>query len=196
MTKSLCCYYWNLVHCLYWARKLLPVVSSYLQQCTNLETELDSMIAHVSLEHVTQFVSLAIITLINIVPSYYVCSFSFFSTELWPWNPCKSHEVCCYISVKNAVHYSANYVWHFISKLLRNWFCFSSFLRTYQSATYYVPLVSIAIIANITKQHNRGLNNTKSAYSITRVEEHKCYHSLRICRYISSLWSQKLQVSN
>ena len=30
------------------------------QQCANMEVELDSMIAHVSLEHVTQFVSLAI----------------------------------------------------------------------------------------------------------------------------------------
>ena len=41
-----------------------------------------------------------------------------------------------------------NYVWHFISKLLRNWFCFTSFLRTYQSATYCVPLVSIAIYSS------------------------------------------------
>ena len=61
-----------------------------------------------------------------------------------------------------------NYVWHFISKLLRNWFCFSSLIRTYQSATYYVLLVSMAIIANITKQHSSVLNNTTSADSITR----------------------------
>ena len=83
MTKSLCCYY--LVHCLYIerVRESLPVVSSYLQQCANMEVELDSMIAHVSLEHVTQFVSLAIMQgsqddLMNIVPSYYVCSLSLF----------------------------------------------------------------------------------------------------------------------
>ena len=64
-------------------RKLLPVVSSYLQQYANLEADLDSLIAHVSLEHVTQFVSLAIMQgsqddLMNIVPSYYVCSIFFF----------------------------------------------------------------------------------------------------------------------
>ena len=40
-------------------RELLPVVSSYLQQCATAERELDSMMCHVSLEHVTQFVSLA-----------------------------------------------------------------------------------------------------------------------------------------
>ena len=81
MNKSLCCYY--LVHCLYIEIVKLPVVSSYLQQCANVEAELDSMIAHVSLEHVMQFVSLAIMQgsqddLMNIVPSYYVCSISFF----------------------------------------------------------------------------------------------------------------------
>ena len=81
MNKSLCCYY--LVHCLYIEIVKLPVVSSYLQQCANVDVELDSMIAHVSLEHVTQFVSLAIMQgsqddLMNIVPSYYVCSISFF----------------------------------------------------------------------------------------------------------------------
>ena len=79
-------------------RELLRVVSSYLQQCANLEADLDSMIAHVSLEHVTQFVSLAIMQgsqddLMNIVPSYYVCStcISFF------------YNLCMYIYV-----YSSN----------------------------------------------------------------------------------------
>ena len=43
----------------FWAREMLPVVSPYLQQYANLEAELDSLIAYVSLEHVTQFVSLA-----------------------------------------------------------------------------------------------------------------------------------------
>ena len=36
-------------------------------------------------------------------------------------------------------------------RILRNWFCFTLILCTHQSATYYVPLASIAVIANITK---------------------------------------------
>ena len=160
----------------FWVRELLPVVSSYLQQYANLEVELDSMIAHVSLEHVTQFVSL------SHCPVIFVCSISFFFQQSYDlksqvlWSMLLYFcEDCC------ALPFSANYVWHFISKLLRNWFCFSSFVCTYLSATYYVRLVSKTIIANITMQHNSVLNSTKTTYSITRVEEHKCYHSLRIC---------------
>ena len=120
--KSLCCYYWNMVHCLYihkfWVSELLLVVSSYLQQCAIAEKELDSMMCHVSLEHVTQFVSLASSSkdhkMFFFVPSHYVCSISFFfPTELRSWNASKSHEVamllyfcedCC------ALPFIANYV--------------------------------------------------------------------------------------
>ena len=67
-------------------RKLLRVVSSYLQQCATAERELDSMMCHVSLEHVTQFVSLAIMQgsqddLMNIVPCI-MFVLTLFSTEL------------------------------------------------------------------------------------------------------------------
>jgi len=79
-------------------RELLPVVSSYLQQYANLEVELDSMIAHVSLEHVTQSVSL------SHCPVIFVCSISFFSNRATILKV-KSYEVCCYISVRTVVHY-------------------------------------------------------------------------------------------
>ena len=39
--------------------QLPPPVGGTVQQYANLEVELDSLIAHVSLEHVTEFVSLA-----------------------------------------------------------------------------------------------------------------------------------------
>ena len=93
-------------------------------------------------------------------------------------------SLCCYISVRSVVHCHPVPVTFDISlasclaRILRKWFCFTLFICT--SATYCIPLVSTTIIANI-KQHNSVVNNTKSTYSITRVEEHKCYHCLKIC---------------